>query len=34
MTELEGPVRSAESQGEYPIIKGEWGVQETKIWVF
>lgn len=34
VTELEGPVRSEESQGEYPIVKGEWGVQETKIWVF
>lgn len=26
-TELEGPVWLEESQGKYPIIKGEWGVQ-------
>lgn len=33
-TELEGPVRSEESQGEYSIVKAEWGVPTIKTLVF
>lgn len=29
-TELEGPVRSEKSQGEYSVVKAEWGVPPIK----